>query len=213
MKFVAVNGSPRRNENTGQLLAKMVEGAESKDAEGELIQLRDLKYSGCVSCFACKRVGGGSYGRCALNDELTEPLRKAQEADVLALGTPFYFGVETAYMRAFMERLWFPVFVYKKENFVLAKPKKGTALVYTMNIPQEAMPAFGKDLRVSAAKERMETLYGSCEVLLSCDTKQFDDYSKYEMEIFDVAEKLRRHKEIFPQELRLAFELGQKLAG
>lgn len=213
MRLIAVNGSPRRNGNTGQLLTKIVSGAESMGVESELIQLRDLKFSGCISCFECKRVGGPFYGRCAVKDDLTDPLRKSQEADLLVLGTPFYFGVESAYMRAFIERLWFSVFLYKKEDFVLSKSKKGTALVYTMNIPLEAMPSFGKDLRVNAEKERMETLYGSCEVLLSCDTKQFDDYSKYEMELFDVAAKLRRHEEIFPHELQLAFELGQKLAG
>lgn len=211
MKLVAVNGSPRKNKNTGRLLAKIVEGAASKGVESELVQLADLKFSGCVSCFECKRVGGASYGRCAVKDELTAVLEKAAAADALVLGTPFYFGTETALMRAFMERLWFPALLYKKEKFIFSRPKKGTALVYTMNVPCEAMPQFGKDRAVKAAQERMKLLYGSCEVLLSCDTKQFDDYSKYETDLFDVEAKLRRHEEIFPQELQLAFELGQNL--
>lgn len=211
MKLLAINGSPRKNRNTAALLQKIVEGAASKGAESELIHLRDLKFTGCISCFECKKVGGRSYGRCAVADGLTETLGKAGAADVLALGSPFYFGVETAYMRAFMERLYFPSILYKKENRILAKPKKGTALIYTMNVSQDIVEKMGYDRIIDAARERMSTYYGSCEVLLACDTKQFDDYSGYEVDLFNVEEKLRRHEEVFPQELQLAFELGQNL--
>lgn len=212
MKFLAINGSPRKNKNTASLLHKITEGAASKGAESELVHLKDIDFTGCISCFECKRVGGHAYGRCAVGDSLAETLVKASAADVLVLGTPFYFGMETALMRAFMERLWFSSMVYKKDDRYLSKHKKGTALVYTMNVPQEAVEPYGYDRVMSAAKERMEALYGSCELLIVCDTKQFDDYSKYEMEIFDVEAKLRRHEDIFPQEQMLAFELGQNLA-
>lgn len=45
-------------------------------AETELINLYDLQYRGCISCFSCKRIGGKSYGKCAVNDELTPILKK-----------------------------------------------------------------------------------------------------------------------------------------
>lgn len=211
MKLLAVNGSPRKNKNTAGLLQKIVEGAASKGAESKLVHLRDLKFTGCLSCFECKKVGGRSYGRCAVSDGLTETLAEAAEADVLALGSPLYFGTETAYMRAFMERLCFPSLLYKKENRILSKSKKGTAFIYTMNVPQALAEKMGYDKTIHAAKDRMISLYGSCEVLLACDTKQFDDYSGYESDLFNVKEKLRRHEEEFPLELQLAFELGQNL--
>lgn len=213
MKLLAINGSPRKNRNTASLLEKIAEGAASKGAESELVHLRDMKFSGCVSCFECKRVGGASYGACAVKDELTGLLEKAAEADVLVLGSPIFYGTETSYMRAFMERLHYPSMIYKKENRYLSKHKKGTALVYTMNMPQEFLGQLGYDRVIAAAKRRMEDSYGSCELLVCCDTKQFDDYGKYEVDIFDVGEKLKRHEEVFPEELRLAFELGQNLAG
>jgi hypothetical protein len=37
------------------------------------------------------------------------------------------------------------------------------------------------------------------------------DYAKYEFDVFDVPGKLKRHEEIFPQELTRAFELGVRL--
>lgn len=213
MKLLAINGSPRKNKNTASLLQKIAEGAASKGAESELIHLRDLKFTGCVSCFECKRVGGAFYGACAVKDELTAVLERAADADVLVLGSPIYYGTETSYMRAFMERLHYPSMIYKKENRYLSKHKKGTALVYTMNMPQDFLGQLGYDRVIAAAKGRMEECYGSCELLLSCDTKQFDDYGKYEVDIFDVGEKLKRHEEVFPEELRLAFEMGQNLVG
>ena len=56
MKIIAINGSPRENKNTGTLLKKALEGAESCGAEIEFINLYDLDYKGCISCFACKSV-------------------------------------------------------------------------------------------------------------------------------------------------------------
>ena len=213
MKFLAINGSPRKNKNTASLLGKIAEGAASTGAETELVHLVDLNYRGCTSCFACKLVGGKSYGRCAMNDDLMPVLQAAHDADVLVLGTPFYFMEETSIMRGLMERLWFQYYLYTQKKPPLSPKKKATALVYTMNIPETAMPDFGKDKIVAKAKGVMEHLFGSCEILLSCDTKQFDDYSKYEVDYFDVPSKLKRHEEIFPLELQKAYELGIRLAG
>ncbi|WP_245618545.1 flavodoxin family protein [Methanogenium cariaci] len=63
MKLMAFNGSPRKAWNTATLLEHACEGAESMGAEAQLIHLSDLYFSGCTSCYACKRLGGGeSYG-------------------------------------------------------------------------------------------------------------------------------------------------------
>lgn len=57
MKVIAINGSPRKNWNTHKLLNAALEGAKSMGAETEIIHLYDLNYTGCRSCFACKRKG------------------------------------------------------------------------------------------------------------------------------------------------------------
>jgi hypothetical protein len=58
------------------LLEKAVEGAKSVGAEAELIHLYDLDFKGCISCFACKTLGGKSYGRCAVKDGLAPVLER-----------------------------------------------------------------------------------------------------------------------------------------
>ena len=211
MKLLAVNGSPRKKWNTAQLLEQVVAGAKEMGAEAELVHLVDLKYTGCKSCFACKKIGGPSYGRCALNDELRPVLDRAHEADVLVLGTPFYICAESAFMRAFEERLWFQYLLYSAVKPPLSPRKKATALVYTMNVREEEMALYGKDKIVAKARELMERQFAPCEVFLSCDTLQFDDYSQYDTDMWDEAAKRRRHETVFQDELRRAREMGHRL--
>ncbi|MBQ3060616.1 MAG: flavodoxin family protein [Desulfovibrio sp.] len=211
MRLLAINGSPRKNWNTAQLLEQVVAGAKTAGADAELVHLRDLKYTGCVSCFSCKKIGGPSYGRCVLQDELRPVLDKAHEADVLVLGSPFYFSTESAFMRAFEERLWFQYHLYSNIKPSMSPRKKATALIYTMNVRQEEMPAYGKDRIVATAKRLMEHMFAPCEVLLSCDTLQFDDYSRYDTDRWDAKAKQERHNTVFQQELKDAHALGQRL--
>ena len=212
MELIAINGSPRRDWNTGQLLEKVVEGAKAAGAGARLVHLADLQYTGCVSCFACKRIGGANYGRCAVRDDLTQLLDQCHRADSLVLGTPFYFGTESAFMRAFMERLWFQYFLYSNRKKPLAPTKKSSALIYTMNVPEAKMEEYGKTAIVQRTRQIMQFLFGPCELFLSCDTLQFADYSLYDTDLFDVEAKQKRNREVFPKELEAAFELGRRLA-
>lgn len=112
MKVIAINGSPRKKWNTATLLQKSLEGAMTHGAETELLHIYDIKFKGCISCFACKTINGPSYGRCNVKDGLTPILRKIEKTDVLILGSPIYLGTATGEMRSFMERLLFPYMTY-----------------------------------------------------------------------------------------------------
>ncbi len=112
MKIAAFNGSPRKNWNTATLLNKALEGAASQGAETELIHLYDLKYKGCISCFACKTKDGSSYGKCPVQDDLAPVFKKIEEADAIILGSPLYLGRVTGEMASFLDRLLFQYSVY-----------------------------------------------------------------------------------------------------
>lgn len=211
MRAIAINGSPRKRWNTATLLRKALAGARAKGAKTELVHLYDLTYRGCTSCFACKKIGGKSYGRCAIRDELTPVLAKAAEADVLILGSPLYFHTETGEMRSFMERLLFPYLTYTPGYASIFPGKTAAGLVYTMNVTEENMAAFQQDRSIAATRGAMTRVFGNCEVLLSTDTLQFSDYSKYVSTAFDAAAKARRRLEVFPLDCARAFELGGKL--
>lgn len=147
---LAINGSPRKMWNTGMLLKKALEGAVSQGADTELVHLYDLDFKGCTSCFACRLKGGKSYGRCAVNDDLTPVLEKAGEADALILGSPVYFGIVTGEMRSFIERLLFPYLVYTNPPSTLFDRKINTAFIYTMNVSEKQMRESGYNLHIAA---------------------------------------------------------------
>lgn len=211
MNVLAINGSPRKNWNTSQLLEQVVAGAAAAGAQAELVHLRDATFTGCISCFHCKDPKGKSYGRCILKDGLTPILDKAHEADVIVLGAPIYFSVESSLMRACMERLCFQYYLYSNIKPPLSPRKKATALVYTMNVPQEHMATYDLDKTIKHSQSFIERVFAPCEIFLSCDTLQFKDYSKYDTDYFDEDAKHKRHNEIFPQELKKAFTMGERL--
>ena len=213
MKLLAINGSPRREWNTGALLKKAVEGGVSAGAAAELLHLRDYNYTGCISCMHCKLPGGSSYGRCIKKDGLTEVLNKAHEADCLILGRPLYFYAESAFMRAFLERFLFQYYLYSNTKAPLSPPKQATALIYTMNVTEQQLQASTGKNNIIFIKEVMELLFNSsCDMLLCTDTKQVRDYAKFEMDSIDVQAKENRHLNIFPMDMENAFQLGVKMA-
>jgi multimeric flavodoxin WrbA len=62
IKALFINGSPRKNGNTAQLLKRTMDGASEAGAEVELVNLydRSLNYKGCMSCMAYKIKGKAS---------------------------------------------------------------------------------------------------------------------------------------------------------
>ena len=213
MHVMAFNGSPRKKKwNTVTLLKKALEGAAAAGAETELVQLYDLNFSGCISCFSCKKRNRKNDGVCAVQDDLTPVLERVRNADALIIGTPVYYGAESASTRALLERLCFPYNKYSKDRISLFPKRISTALIYTMNVSEELLGTLGYDRHFDITKGALERHFGPCELLLSTDTMQFDDYGKYESEMFDREAKIRRHAEVFPEDCKRAYGLGLRLA-
>jgi len=209
MKVIAVNGSPRKKWNTYILLEKFLEGAKESGAETELINLYDIQYKGCTSCFSCK-LKGITVKKCAMKDELESILQKICECDVLVLGSPIYFESVTGEMRSFMERLLFPYTSYEGKPSSFGKKIK-TAFVYTMNAPAFALRLIGYTKLFNYNKKIMKRVFGSCDSLVVTSTYQFDDYSKYAMTYFDGTKRLNRRETVFVEDCKKAYALGQKL--
>lgn len=209
VKIIGICGSPRKNGNSAAMLEAALAGAAAVGGEVERIDLFDLNYSGCRSCFACKKLGGASFGRCAGQDDLTAVLSRVLSADAVILATPLYFGEAPGAVRNFLERLWFPAQQYAK-NYASAYQKRiKVGLIYTMNLPDDAMY---RDV-IKRHTQNCMMLLGKTETVVAVDTMQFDDYSLYASEMFDGAAKKLRHETVFPQECEKAYEMGRRLAG
>ncbi|MCL2839343.1 MAG: flavodoxin family protein [Defluviitaleaceae bacterium] len=211
MKILAINGSPRKNKNTAILLENALQGAASKGAETETLHLYDYEFKGCISCFACKIKNCPKPGICLYRDALAPILDKAMSADALVLGSPIYFENVTGMMRSFLERLMFPVLTYTEGYKGLLDRKIPVGFIYTMNVPLDFMNQVGYMDALKFAEGDLARLFGHCESIVSNDTLQFDDYSKYVCTVFDEAKKKQVHQTQFPIDCEKAYALGARL--
>lgn len=212
MKVLAVNGSPRKNNNTAMMLTSALEGARERGAETELIHMYELDFKGCSSCLSCKRKDRERDG-CFMKDGLTPVLEKIYTCDALILGSPIYYQNITSGMSALLERLLFPNMIYSREIPTIFPKEIPTGFIYTMNMFEREMKRLGIPDNLRAYQNTLgSVLRHKSEILYVCDTYQFPDYSKYESSMFSEPEKAKHRKEEFPKELKAAFELGAKLA-
>jgi hypothetical protein len=115
-------------------------------------------------------------------------------------------------------------------------PKKvNTGFIYTMNASEgemrhfwtrhivldqffveESLPGletYQSTLHIAVNEFIMKMVFGSAESLLSCETYQFEDYSKVVSSLFDPEQRKQRRKEVFPKDCEKAFEMGARFAG
>ena len=215
MKVYAINGSPRKNKNTATLLQKTLDGvketSKDKEIETEIINLYDFNYTGCKSCFACKRLEGESYGKCAVKDDIHGILEKLSQAGGIIFGTPVYLGNITGQLQSFLERLIFPYLVYDKNYSTIAPKKMQTAFIYTMGMPEEMLEKVNYLSTFNRMESVIERIFTKPQVMYSNDTYQFDDYSKYKSDAFSEEKKAEHRKIQFPIDCEKAFEIGVNL--
>jgi len=118
MKVLGINGSPRKGGNTEILLEKTLEGAVSSGAEVERIVLEDLEIAPCSER---EYENVGSDGLSIVDDDLRQVYRKIDEADVLILASPVFFGSLSAQTKTMIDRfqcVWLAKNVFKKDVFL-----------------------------------------------------------------------------------------------
>ena len=174
----------------------------------KIINLYDVDFKGCRSCFACKLKGGKSFGKCGYPDGLTPVLEEISQADGIVLASPIYFGDVTGVARSLIERLFFPFFEYKEGYPSIAPKKLKTAVIYTMNVDEKTGNEIYADL-FSKIEFFMEVAFSKPERICAFDTCQFSDYDKYVCEVFNKEHKLKQKEEQLPKDLQKAFNSGK----
>ena len=207
-KVVVVNAGPRKGWNTDALITEAAKGAEAAGADIERFDLFRLeRYTGCISCFGCKRER--NKGRCVCRDGLTPVLDAIRASDGLIIGSPNYLSELTAAFRALYERLIFQNLTYNVETPCCNPRPVPVLLVMTSNAPDTAY----RDL-LEGYRQTLDRFVGPTEVLVSGDTLQLKDYGRtdWPWTMFDPEAKQRRHDAVFPLECRRAYEMGAALA-
>lgn len=210
-KLIAINGSPRKNWNTAELLKHAIQGAQDAGAEAELVNLYSLNFKGCTSCFACK-LKSRPHGSCAMKDDLSPILERVKEADAIIFGSPIYFMNLSSGMIAFIERLFFSNYIYSDEIPTVFPKKLPSAFIYTMNMTEKHFEQFGMKERLGMYElSTRRILSVTPKILRAYDTVQFKDYSRYESSIFDPDEKFAYREKHFPEDCAAAYEIGRTL--
>ena len=208
MKTVILNGSPRKNWNTAQILKEAQRGAESAGDEVSYVDLYSLDYNGCRGCMACKRKGIAEPFKCRFKDGLTPVLESILQADRLIAGAPIYFDNVPGGFHSLVERISFPALSYN--DYTSTFPGKvDIDMFFTMNANEKRWEQVTK-ARVSSSLEPLHLLRGELRMFPVFNTLQVKDYSKYEMASFSEEDKRAARETEFPKALEHAFKAGAR---
>lgn len=123
MKVLGINGSPRKDGNTHDLILTVFDALQAEGIETEYLQLGGRNIRGCTACYKCVE---NQDKRCAVkNDICNEVIEKMIDADGFVLGSPTYFTSVTAELKALIDRSGLVAVV----NGGLFRHKVGAAVV------------------------------------------------------------------------------------
>ena len=210
-KIVAINGSPRVGWNTDLMIQEAAKGAEEAGAEVEIFQISKLEpFRGCRSCYVCKT--DISRGKCAIKDGLKPVLDKMREADGIIIGTPIYIGEITADLHALVERMIYQFATYQPDNRYEGNlPMKPVLFLVTSNAPLWEYPQMGYDALIDRWVDEFSNAIGPTEVVIADETMMTWNYEKYTWTRFDYDDRRRRREEVFPDQLKAAYEAGKRV--
>jgi multimeric flavodoxin WrbA len=101
-QVLGVSGSPRKNGNSDILLNRILKGVKQKKARADLVRLREFQYQACIGCERCRR----DKICTGLNDGMSLLYPRIYASGGLALVSPTHNYNLTAWMKAFIDRLY-----------------------------------------------------------------------------------------------------------
>ena len=132
MKVLAINGSPRKNGNTAQLIDEVFKVLQTYDVETEQVQVGGELIRGCNACYVCKKKADK---KCHNDEDLINPLiEKMIEADGIIMASPTYFSNVSAELKAVIDRTG----VVNRANGFMFQRKAGAAIVAARRAGQVA---------------------------------------------------------------------------
>lgn len=98
-KVLIVSASFRPHSNSNILAHEAERGALDAGHEVEFINLKDKNIKFCQGCLACQ-----TTLQCVIKDDMSELIRKVQNADVLIFATPIYYYEMSGQLKTFLDR-------------------------------------------------------------------------------------------------------------
>lgn len=145
IKVLGISGSPRRGGNSELLLDSFLEGARSCGGSVKRIIINDLRFKPCQEYLACR-----TDGACILKDDMRLVYKLFDEADIVVISSPVYFGGITAQLKAMIDRfqpLWVKKEILKKPPLI-PKDRRGVFLCVSASGKIEFFKHARKDVRI-----------------------------------------------------------------
>jgi multimeric flavodoxin WrbA len=101
-EVLGVGGSPRKNGNSDVLLEHILKGVRQNKISIDKVQLREFQYQACIGCERCRndKICTG------LKDGMSLLYSRIYESQGLILVSPTHHYNVTAWMKAFIDRLY-----------------------------------------------------------------------------------------------------------
>ncbi|HNS79721.1 MAG TPA: flavodoxin family protein [Syntrophorhabdus sp.] len=136
MYVLGVSGSPTRNANTDKLVKTVL---DSTGLETAFVKLSDLDIGPCRACMGCVKTN-----KCVVKDDFQNIYPMVMKADAMVVGSPTYYGLPSAFTKAFMERLY----AFRHVN-LLTKGKVGAAVAVGCAAEKDVEAWLGKVMAFS----------------------------------------------------------------
>ena len=104
MNILCLQGSPRSEGHTAALLGALTQVLTEMAARVEVVRLSDRTIAGCRGCERCHESALPDH--CIQRDDMTPLYGKVLSADALILASPVYFWHMSAWLKAFVDRLY-----------------------------------------------------------------------------------------------------------
>ena len=103
MKILILNGSPRPNGHTAQMLTSFRDGARSAGHEVWQIDVCRKNIHGCLGCEYCHTKGAG---QCVQKDDMQEVYPLLHRAEMLVLASPIYYHNLSGQLKCVIDRFY-----------------------------------------------------------------------------------------------------------
>lgn len=116
MRALILNGSPRPNGHTKQMIEAFCEGLDKTGHEYDELDICRMNIHGCL---ACEYSHGKGNGRCVQKDDMGKVYHLLSEADILVIASPIYYHGLTGQLKCCIDRFY--AALYPKKPMKLAK--------------------------------------------------------------------------------------------
>ena len=103
MHILVLNGSPRPNGNTKQMIEAFREGALASGHQVTIVDVCRKKINGCLGCEHCHTK---VPGECIQKDDMQTGYARLLDADMLVLASPIYYHGLSGQLNCAIDRLY-----------------------------------------------------------------------------------------------------------